>query len=133
MHPHEGKRNNANVQLSKKRCTAKGNSDGRGGSNRRFEEASTHAQKSLIKSYASLYIAHLEKNKGKCERGFMQGLVEAATKVAAVFEINCIDIYNKVRRVKKEHKAAVNACATVSPETSESLAVADNTNNDGRE
>ena len=63
----------------------------------------------------------------------MQGLVEAATKVAAVLEINCIDMYNKVRRVKKEHKAAVNACATVSPETSESLAVADNTNNDGRE
>ena len=49
----------------------------------------------------------------------MQGLVEAATKVAAAIEINHDDIYNKVRRVQKEHKAAVNACATVSLETSE--------------
>jgi hypothetical protein len=73
----------------------------------------------LIKSYTNLYIAHLDKNKGKCKCGFMQGLVEAATKVAAAIEINHDDIYNKVRRVQKEHKAAVNACATVSLETSE--------------
>ncbi len=63
----------------------------------------------------------------------MQDLVEAATKVAAVLEINHDDIYNEVRRVQKEHKAAVNACATVSPEMSESLAMADDTDNDGRE
>ena len=72
MHPHEGERNNADVQSSKKRRTAKDNSDGRGGSNRRFDEASTHAQKTLIKSYTNLYIAHLDENKGKCKRGFMQ-------------------------------------------------------------
>jgi hypothetical protein len=133
MHPHEGERNNADVQSSKKRRTAKDNSDGRGGSNRRFDEASTHAWKSLIKSYANLCIAHLDENKGKCKRGFMQGLVEAATKVAAVLEINHDDIYNEVRRVQKEHKAAVDACATVTPETSESLAMADDADNEGRE
>jgi hypothetical protein len=80
-----------------------------------------------------LYIAHLDENKGKCKRGFMQGLVEAATKVAAVLEINHDDIYNEVRRVQKEHKAAVDACATVTPETSESLAMADDADNEGRE
>ena len=63
----------------------------------------------------------------------MQGLVEAATKVVAVLEINHDDIYNKVRRVQKEHKAAVNACGTVSPETSESLAMANDANDDDRE
>ena len=63
----------------------------------------------------------------------MQGLVEAATKVAAVLEINHDDICNEVRRVQKEHNAAVDACATVTPETSESLAMADNADNDGRE
>ncbi len=92
MHLHKGKQNNANVQLSKKRYTAKDNLDGRGGSNRRFDEASTHAGKSLIKSYTNLYIAHHDKNKGKCKRGFMQGLVEAVTKVATVLEINRDDI-----------------------------------------
>ncbi len=63
----------------------------------------------------------------------MQGLVEAATKVADVLEINRDDIYNEVKRVQKEHKAAANACVTVSPETSESLAMADDANNGGRE
>ena len=63
----------------------------------------------------------------------MQGLVEAATKVAAVLEINCYDIYNKVRRVQKELKAAANACAKVSPGMSELLAVADDVDDDGRE
>ena len=130
VHPHEGKQNNANVQLSKKRYTAKDNLDGRGGSNRRFDEASTHAGKSLIKSYTNLYIAHHDKNKGKCKRGFMQGLVEAVTKVAAVSEINRDDIHNKVRRVQKEHKAAANACVTISLESSESLAVVDNNDDD---
>jgi hypothetical protein len=96
------------VQSSKKRRTAKDNSDGRGGSNRRFDEACTHAWKSLIKSYANLYIAHLDENKGKCKRGFIQGLVEAATKVVAVLEIIPGDIYNEVRRVQKEHKAVAN-------------------------
>jgi hypothetical protein len=116
-----------------KRGAAKDNSDGRADSNRRFDEASTHAWKSLIKTYANLYIAHLDKNKGKCKQGFMQGLVEATTKVAAVLEINCNDIYNKVRRVQKEHKVVANACATVSLKTSESLAVADDANNNLRE
>jgi hypothetical protein len=73
MHPHTGEQNNADVHSSKKRRTAKDNSDGRGGWNRRFDEASTHAQKSLIKLYAILYIAHLDKNKDKCKQGFMQG------------------------------------------------------------
>ena len=50
MRPHEDEQNNANVQSSKKRCTAKDNLDGRGGLNRKFDEASTHAQNSLIKS-----------------------------------------------------------------------------------
>ena len=61
--------------------------------------------------------------------------MEAATKVAAVLEINRDDIYiyNEVRRVQKEHKAAVNACATVSLETSEPLAMVDDANNNGRE
>ena len=63
----------------------------------------------------------------------MQGLVEAATKVAAVLEINRDDIYSKVRRVQKEHKAVVNACAKVSPEMSELLAMDDDANNNGRE
>jgi hypothetical protein len=48
MHLHEGKQNNANVQSSKKRRTAKENSNRRGGSNIRFDEASTHSRKSLI-------------------------------------------------------------------------------------
>ena len=63
----------------------------------------------------------------------MQGLVEAATKVADVLGIDRDDIYNDVRGVQKEHKAAANACVTVSPEMSESLAMADNANNGGRE
>ena len=61
------------------------------------------------------------------------GLVEAATKVVAVLEINHDDIYIKVKRFQKEHKAAVNACVTVSPETLELLAVANNAGNNDRE
>ncbi len=55
----------------------------------------------------------------------MQELVEQAAKVAGVLKINRNDIYNKVRRVEKERKAAAhaNVCATVSPEMSESFAV----------
>ncbi len=51
----------------------------------------------------------------------MQELVERAAKVAGVLEINRNDIYNKVRRVEKERKAAAhaNVCVTVSPEMSE--------------
>jgi hypothetical protein len=75
-HLHEGEQNNADVQSSKKRRTAKVNSDGRGGSYRRFDEDSTHAQKPLIKVYTTLYIAHLDENKGKFRQGFMQELVE---------------------------------------------------------
>jgi hypothetical protein len=82
------------VQLSKKRHTTKD-------SYRRFDEDCTHAQKTLIKSYTTLYIAHLDKNEGKWRQGFMQELVEQAAKVAGVLEINCNDIYNKVRRAVK--------------------------------
>ena len=60
----------------------------------------------------------------------MQGLVEAITKVVAVLEINRNDIYNQVRRVQKEHKALANACVTISPETSELLAMANDDNDD---
>jgi len=81
MRPPLGKQNNANVQLSKKRRTTKD-------SYRRFDEDCTHAQKTLIKLYATLYIAHLGKNKGKCRQSFMQELVEQAAKVAGVLEIN---------------------------------------------
>ncbi len=118
MHPHEGKRNNVDVQLSKKRCTTKD-------SYRRFDKDCTHAQKTLIQSYATLYIAHLDKNKGKCRKGFMQELVEWTAKVAGVLEIKRNDIYNKVRRVNKELKAAANenVHATVSPGMSESFAM----------
>ena len=118
MHLHEGDQNNADVQSPKKRCTTKENSDRRCGSYRRFDEDSTHAQKTQIKSY-TLYIAHLNKNKGKCKQGFMQELVERAAKTAPVLEINRNDIHNKVRRVEKERKTAMNACATVSLGTSE--------------
>jgi hypothetical protein len=55
----------------------------------------------------------------------MQELVEQAAKVTGVLEINRNDMYNKVRRVKKERKAAAhaNVCATVSPEMSKLFAV----------
>ncbi len=108
MRPHEGKQNNADVQLSKKRRTTKDNSDERGhGSYRKFDEDSTHAQKNLIKLYTTLYIAHLDKNKGKCRKGFMKELVERAAKVAGVLEINSNDIHNEARRVRKERKACL--------------------------
>ncbi len=69
MHLHEGKQNNADVQFFK---TRRKTND----SYRRFDEDCIHAQKTLFKSYATLYIAHLDKNKGKCRQGFMQELVE---------------------------------------------------------
>ncbi len=58
--------------------------------------------------------------------------MEAATKVAAVLKINCYVIYKEVGRVQKERNAAVDACATVTPETSESLAMADDADKEKR-
>ncbi len=84
-----GERNNADVQSSKKRRTTKD-------SYRRFDEDCTHAQKTLIKLYATLYIAHLDKNEDKCRQGFMQELVECAAKVAGVLEINHNDMKDPI-------------------------------------
>jgi hypothetical protein len=68
-----------------------------------------------------MYIDHLDENKGKCRKGFMQELVERAAKVAGALEINHHDKYNEVRSVAKESKAAANTCVTVSLETYEEL------------
>jgi hypothetical protein len=112
---------NNDVQSSKMRRMTKDSSDVRG-PYRRFDKDSTDAWKTLIKLYATLYIAHLDKNDGKCKQGFMQEPVEQAAKVADVLEINSNDIYNKVRRLEKEQKAAANAHVTVSPKLSKMFA-----------
>ena len=104
MRPPQGEQNNAALSFKKRRNTNDENSNERGGSYRKFDEDSLHARKVLIESYAALYIAHLDGNSGKCKRGFMQGLVEKASRVACSLEITRSDIYNEVGRVKQKSK-----------------------------
>ena len=115
MRPPQGEQNNAALSFKKRRNTNDENSNERGGSYRKFDEDSLHARKVLIESYAALYIAHLDGNSGKCKRGFMQGLVEKASRVACSLEITRSDIYNEVGRVKQKSKAMENSLPTVSP------------------
>ena len=68
IHPNEGEQNNG-VQSSKKRRITKDNPDRWAGSYQGFDEDSAHAQKVLTKSYATMYIDHLDENKGKCRKG----------------------------------------------------------------
>ncbi len=115
MRPPQGEQNNAALSSKKRRTTNDKNSDERGGSYRKFDADSLHARKVLIESYAALYIAHLDGNSGKCKRGFMQGLVEKASRIACSLEITRDDIYNEVRRVQQKNKAMENILPTVSP------------------
>ena len=62
---------------------------------KKFDPASKKIRQSIISSLATTYLNHLNQNGGKCQRGFLAGLVDQAATTTIGLEITKSDIRNK--------------------------------------
>ena len=71
---------------------------------RRFDGPSKLIRQSEIRGYAIRYLDNVAKNNGKCEYGFMAGLVQEASSVTDVPQITRDDIRHEVARIVEEQR-----------------------------
>jgi hypothetical protein len=79
-----------------------------------FDKRSKFARDKLIRGYSERYLVNVANNKGKCKYGFMGDLVQEASSLTDVLQINRKDIGHEASRIWAEQRE-------VSPELSETL------------
>jgi hypothetical protein len=88
------------------------------GTYRCFDGPSKLMRRSEIRGYAIRYLDNVAKNNGKCKNGFMAGLVQEASSVNIVPQINSRDIENEVARiVTKQRKVSPELSGTAKAST----------------